>query len=565
MKIFDCHIHLDGNDTNPRELIANLEKAGIYGGCVFSNPPREYRNDDSEGPLATDSFENRLESVLSVVKGYEGRLFPVMWVHPYEEDIINKVNIAVEAGIDGFKIICSNFYVYEEKSLELLRAIAKTGKPVFFHTGILWDGQVSSNYNRPMNWEALIGIKGLRFSMGHCSWPWHDECIALYGKFLNALTMGDTAEMFLDTTPGTPDMYREDLFNKIFNIGYDFGKNIMFGTDCSADRYSSTWAAKWLKKDGELMDKFEVGKKVREDFYYNNLLRFLGKTEVKVEHLSPIPDNSNSWSAKGEDTKEVIEYWYRKIGFEPKFDEEFYKALKEIEIPDYTRISSYDLDCTDGKKNLLAFLYMCQELKAFYDEKGISEEILLDNLKDIAVWTRIWSEVKGELYLGELPWLSNHMTPRLFKLGRLQFCMGTLPEDIESKGLKKGDPIIEIHIPERGPLKPEECKESLEMAKEFFAKYYPDYDYRCFTCDSWLLGSDPEEIVNPESNIGKFIRMFEIIYRHEHDSALKYLFRWDTTWETVGNFTATSSLAKEMQKRALDGKHFDEGFGIIEK
>ena len=564
MKIFDCHIHLEEVLPKAEDILGKMAEAGVYGGCVFSYPPAEY-SDKYCGKTKIIPAEQRAEDVISVTKDYPDRLFPVLWVHPAEEDIVNKVQLAADMGIDAFKIICSNFYVYEEKSMELLKAIAKTGKPVFFHTGILWDGQVSSNYNRPMNWEALIPIKGLRFAMGHCSWPWHDECIALYGKFLNALTVGDTAEMFLDMTPGTPDFYRDDLINKLFNIGYDFGHNLLFGTDCSADHYNSEWTAKWLKKDGELMDKYGVGKKVREDIYYNNLLRFLGKTEVKISNLSPVPDNANTWTAKGEDTREIIEYWYKKIGFNPKFDDEFYKALKEIEIPDYTRIETYDLDSQDGKKNLLSYLYMCEELKTVYEEKGISEEILLDNLKDISVWTDIWSEVKGELYLGELPWLSNHMTPRLFKLGRLQFCMSTLPQDIPSKGFKKGDKNIEIHIPERGPLNNDECVASISRAREFFKKYYPDYDYKCFTCDSWLLGSDPEEIVSPESNIGKFLRMFEIIHRHPHDSIVQYLFKWNTRWETVGEFEAKSSLAKEIQRRALEGKHFDEGFGIIEK
>lgn len=265
------------------------------------------------------------------------------------------------------------------------------------------------------------------------------------------------------------------------------------------------------------------------------------------------------------DTRAVIEYWYKKIGFNPAYDEEFYKALDEIDVPDYTRISAYDLDCTDGKKNLLSLLYMCEELKRIYEEKGIDENYLLDNLKDISVWTDIYSDINGGLYLGELCWLVNHLTPNLFKIGRLQFKMAPCDRDVESKGIKKGDPIIEIHIPQRGPLDNNECKASIEAAKEFFKKYYPDYEYKCFTCDSWLLGSDVEEILSPDSNIGKFLGLFEIICRHPHDSILKYLFKWNTTWETAGDFEATSSLAKEIQRRALEGKHFDEGFGIIEK
>ena len=67
------------------------------------------------------------------------------------------------------------------------KEIAKLNVPVIFHTGILWDGRVSSNYNRPLHWESLLPITNLRFSMGHCSWPWVDECIALYGKFLKSV------------------------------------------------------------------------------------------------------------------------------------------------------------------------------------------------------------------------------------------------------------------------------------------------------------------------------------------------------------------------------------------
>ena len=56
--------------------------------------------------------------------------------------------------------------------------------------------------------------------MGHCSWPWYDECIAVYGKFLNGVANDqDAPEMFFDLTPGTPRIYREDLLTKLFTVG----------------------------------------------------------------------------------------------------------------------------------------------------------------------------------------------------------------------------------------------------------------------------------------------------------------------------------------------------------
>lgn len=293
MKILDMHIHAVNTAPDPAGLLSKMEEAGVYGGCIFCNWP--YENNKKIGT----SFDERLHEVLSWTEGYEDRLFPVMWIHPEEKNIEENVHKAAEAGICGFKMICNNYYVYEEKPMRVLEEIAKTGKGVFFHTGILWDGQVSSNYNRPINWESLIGITGLKFAMGHCSWPWVDECIAMYGKFLNSLLRNvEASEMFFDTTPGTPEIYREELLTKLFTIGYDVGKNIMFGSDCHAHNYKPDWVKKWLETDKRIMDKLEVRQDIREDFYYNNVLRFLGKSDEKVTHKSPSADDSNAWSCK---------------------------------------------------------------------------------------------------------------------------------------------------------------------------------------------------------------------------------------------------------------------------
>ena len=302
------HIHAHNKKAEPEKLLGHMAKAGVYGGCVFSTKLAE------NNPEVGISFEERMKEVLAWSEGYEGRIFPILWIHPYEENIFEKLRIAKEKGICGFKIMCSNYYIYEEQCIKVLEEIAKLDMPVIFHTGILWDGQVSSEYNRPVNWEALLRIKGLRFSMGHCSWPWVDECVALYGKFLNSRLKGDTAEMFFDITPGTPQIYREDLFNKLFNIGYDVGDNIMFGTDSNAEEYSESWPAEWLELDGEIMDKMGVSLKNREKIYHDNLMRFLGKSNVAVNPASPEEDNSHVWTAENPEVKEIIKKWYGIIG-----------------------------------------------------------------------------------------------------------------------------------------------------------------------------------------------------------------------------------------------------------
>ncbi|MBO7344882.1 MAG: amidohydrolase family protein [Clostridia bacterium] len=289
MKIYDMHIHAKATDVTPDLLLEKMDNAGVFGGAVFSNRPIEI------GKTGTD-FKNRIEEVFDWSKDHEDRIFPVLWIHPYEKDAIRNVRIAVDMGIKAFKIICNNFYAYERKSIKLLEEIAKHNKPVIFHSGILWNGGETSRYNRPANFEKLIEIDNLTFSLGHCSWPWIDECIALYGKFLNATTTGANTEMFFDITPGTPVIYREELLFKLFNVGYDVPNNIMFGTDNRADTYNSVWAQKWITLDNSIYEKLGVPECIKQKIYCDNFLRFFGLKDKDFEHISPVSDQDNAWS-----------------------------------------------------------------------------------------------------------------------------------------------------------------------------------------------------------------------------------------------------------------------------
>ncbi len=556
--IYDMHTHAMAGTPNPEMLLENMEKAGIYGGCVFSNRPKYPYSD-----IGTE-FDERMEEVLAWAKGYEDRIFPVMWIHPYEPDIINNIHKAVKRGICAFKIICTDFYVYEEQSLSVLREIASLGVPVFFHSGILWDGRVSSSYNRPINWEALISIKGLRFSMGHCSWPWIDECIALYGKFLNALLTGETAEMFFDITPGTPEIYREELLTKLYTIGYDVGDNVMFGTDSYSDNYNADWAKKWLETDKAIMDKLGVSRECREKMYYKNLLRFLGKGEGAVSHNAPDTDNANAWSPVNPSVSAVAEKWYKALAFPGYFDEEFYSALKTVPVSDAVTVE--DFACgTDGKRNLITALWLCEELSRRYEEKGIPLEYLFDTLSDIVIWTKTWSEIKGELYLGENAWLARHLDMKLIKVGRLQYCMAGSEHDVEKYGIKKDDNVLEVHIPATGPLNADECRDSLEEGKAFFARYFPEFSYKYRTCHSWLLDPTLCEHLKPDSNILKFQEFFDIAETEQSDDIIKYVFSWDTRRYNLKQKVAEGSLEKTVKAHISRGGNFYCGIGVIKE
>jgi predicted TIM-barrel fold metal-dependent hydrolase len=126
-----------------------------------------------------------------------------------------------------------------------------------------------------VEFEPLLEIPNLRFALAHVSWPWCDENLAVYGFWNSRKEHGTTsAEMFIDTTPGTPHIYRREVFSKIYTIGYDIENNLIFGTDCTS-KYISDYTKQILAMDKDALDNAGVSAGQREKYYGKNMLRFL--------------------------------------------------------------------------------------------------------------------------------------------------------------------------------------------------------------------------------------------------------------------------------------------------
>ena len=274
MNIFDCHIHMNNADVSPDEFLKRLTVGGVGRAILFSHHPSSFTVHDWSP--ADDSAAARLSDIMKWAD-FSDRIIPFFWIDPLEGDAFEQADRAVEAGIAGFKVICNRFYPCDERPMKLWAHIAKKNKPILFHSGILYVKGPSSAYNRPVNFEQLIDVPDLRFALAHVSWPWCDECLAVYGHWQSEKHSDrSTAEMFLDTTPGTPKIYRTELFKKIYGIGFDIEDNIIFGTDCVRD-YNVDYLGKILEMDKEALDAAGVSDARREKYYNKNLLRFLGE------------------------------------------------------------------------------------------------------------------------------------------------------------------------------------------------------------------------------------------------------------------------------------------------
>lgn len=265
-------------------------------------------------------------------------------------------------------------------------------------------------------------------------------------------------------------------------------------------------------------------------------------------------------------TRDTIVGWYKRIGFSEKYDAEFYEALDGIEIPDDTSIDTYDEKSVDGKKNFLSLLYMCEALSERYAERGIPDEILDATVKDIRIWTDLWSEIKGELFLGQVFWLKYHLTMKLFRIGRLQFCHTMAEKEYPEYGIKNTDGTLDVHIPADGRLDPDECRRSFSAAIEFYEKYFPEAQYTYFNCHSWLLDETLKKYLPPESNIIKFGDMFERISSEEAYDLFRYIFRWNIkNRELLADFEPTSRFGAVIKDAAMKGEKFYNTLGIIER
>lgn len=108
-------------------------------------------------------------------------------------------------------------------------------------------------------------------------------------------------------------------------------------------------------------------------------------------------------------------------------------------------------------------------------------------------------------------------------------------------------------------------KSLLSAPKNFFAEYFPEFEYKCFTCHSWLLDKSLSEVLKPKSNIIKFQNMFEEFKSEESDAILKYVFNWNINRRKLIRENPTSSFAVKVKEYALANGKFYETLGVLKQ
>lgn len=262
---------------------------------------------------------------------------------------------------------------------------------------------------------------------------------------------------------------------------------------------------------------------------------------------------------------QLAEKWYRKIGFPKEYDAGFARLLEEQKNLTCMPFSAYRevLDEEAYGKNLVMYLYFCEELSERYREKGIPEEIMLATVDDFVICTKRNMILRGSLGLTSAVFLADELSMNLFRIGRLQFCMTGAYMDIPAKGIRKGAPVMDVHIPRGARLDRKECDRAFRMAEQFFTIYFPEYHYQWYTCFSWLLDEGLKAFLKEDSNILRFQEMFEVVHKREQDSILHFMFRYGIeSREELRECAADTDFAKKIKEYALSGGVFYNVLGV---
>ena len=131
------------------------------------------------------------------------------------------------------------------------------------------------------------------------------------------------------------------------------------------------------------------------------------------------------------------------------------------------------------------------------------------------------------------------------------------------KILSLNDPVVALHIPADGPLKPAAVKESLEQICVFLQTYFPEYAGRAFACNSWLVNPEMISILGPDSNIGRFCGLFYPLTRKAPgNSVFSFVFHKDPP-VVLEELPENTRLQKALKAYYLSGKVLYEMYGYL--
>lgn len=212
----------------------------------------------------------------------------------------------------------------------------------------------------------------------------------------------------------------------------------------------------------------------------------------------------------------------------------------------------------DNIKILTCMLKASVDAYEIYKEKGIYGKIYFDTMK---CYTRFIDEtykMTGRMYFDRYWWTTRQAGCHLFRIGELEYEVKHIVDH------KDETIVIGIHIPSDADFSPCAVAQSLENAKSFFEKYYPELTITEYRCHSWLLDCRLKEFLSEESNIVHFQNRFEIFDEGEVDTEfIEWLF--NTKSKDYEKLSENTSLQMNVKNYLISGGVIRNSYGRLKE
>lgn len=129
--------------------------------------------------------------------------------------------------------------------------------------------------------------------------------------------------------------------------------------------------------------------------------------------------------------------------------------------------------------------------------------------------------------------------------------------------LRKGDMVLDVHIPADLPLDPETCNASYKNAWEILNKAYPEHGFKGIVCKSWMLEKRLLGIMGKETNVTRFQDAYHgFPVKSNGDAIYSFIFKIPAPLP-VAELPENSSMQRAVKKYLSEGNYFYEKGGFM--
>ena len=213
---------------------------------------------------------------------------------------------------------------------------------------------------------------------------------------------------------------------------------------------------------------------------------------------------------------------------------------------------------------LLVLMECAGRAKPLYMQRGVSEKVFWDTFADLKY--KLWECWDNYGIWGNFVafWYGIFFRADIVKLGRLEYEYSI--HDLETPyvcgehAVRKGDPVLSIHIPSSGePFDRESVMESLKLAHAFFGT-----DVLVCKCHSWLLYPGYEEVWPKGGNVRDFRALFDVVQSWD---SVEFGDGWrvfSAAWAGESKeLPEKTSMHRAFKKHILSGGKHGSGYGML--